>query len=167
MFALGFDAYIVAGLIPGISETYNKDISQVGQAVSIFTLFYAVSAPVFSSILAGKNIKKVLLYSMLIFTIANGFTAIAPTFLLLLISRAVAGIGAGLFSPLAVAASTQFVPPEKRGRALGLTVGGMSIGTVLGVPVGLYISELYDWKITMWTLVVIGIIAIVGMIILL
>jgi len=58
MFALGFDAYIIAGLIPGISDTYQKDISQVGQAVSIFTLFYAISAPVFSSVLAGKILKK-------------------------------------------------------------------------------------------------------------
>jgi len=163
MFALGFDAYVIAGLIPGISETFNKDISQVGQAVSIFTLFYAISAPVFSSILAGKNIKKVLLYSMLLFTIANGLTALAPSFSILLLSRAIAGIGAGLFSPLAVSASTQFVDPEKKGRALGLTLGGMSVGTVLGVPIGLYISELFDWKITMWVLVLIGLIALIGM----
>lgn len=163
MFALGFDAYIIAGLIPGISETYDKDVSQVGQAVSIFTLFYALSAPVFSSLLAGKNIKKILLVSMLIFTIANGLTALAPTFSILLLSRAIAGIGAGLFSPLAVAASTLFVSNKKKGRALGLTMGGMSAGTVLGVPVGLYISDIFDWKVTMWFLVVIGVIALIGM----
>ena|SRR5699024_6568425 len=58
MFALGFDAYIVAGIIPGISETYQRDVSQVGLAVSMFTLFYAISAPVFASILAGKPLKK-------------------------------------------------------------------------------------------------------------
>ncbi len=39
MFTLGFDAYVIAGLIPGISETYHKNLSQVGQAVSIFTFF--------------------------------------------------------------------------------------------------------------------------------
>lgn len=163
MFALGFDAYIIAGLIPGISETYHKDVSQVGQAVSIFTLFYAISAPLFSSLLAGKPIKKVLLCSMLVFTIANGITALAPTFSILLLSRAIAGVGAGLFSPLAVAASAQLVSSEKKGRALGLTIGGMSIGTVLGVPLGLYISDLFNWKSTIWLLVIIGVIAVLGM----
>ncbi|PEY40947.1 MFS transporter [Bacillus cereus] len=163
MFALGFDAYIIAGLIPGISETYHKDVSQIGQAVSIFTLFYAISAPLFSSLLAGKPIKKVLLCSMLVFTIANGITALAPTFSILLLSRAIAGIGAGLFSPLAVAASAQLVSSEKKGRALGLTIGGMSIGTVLGVPLGLYISDLFGWKTTIWLLVIIGVIAVLGM----
>lgn len=163
MFALGFDAYVIAGLLPGISDTYQKSTSQVGQAVSIFTLFYAISAPFFSSLLAGKPIKKILIWSMLLFTIANSVTALAPTFSILLLSRAIAGTGAGLFSPLAVAASTKFVSSEKKGRALGLTIGGMSMGTVLGVPLGIYISNLFDWKVTLWLLVMIGVISILCM----
>lgn len=162
MFALGFDAYIVAGIIPGISETYQRDVSQVGLAVSMFTLFYAISAPVFASILAGKPLKKILLYSMLIFTIANSITAVAPTFTLLLVSRAVAGAGAGLFSPLAISASSELVSIEKKGRAIGLTLGGMSVGTVLGVPLGLYVSDLLNWQASMWLLVVIGVVALLG-----
>ncbi|MFF2797065.1 MFS transporter [Lysinibacillus xylanilyticus] len=163
MFALGFDAYVIAGLLPGISDTYQKSTSQVGHAVSIFTLFYAISAPLFSSLLAGKPIKKILIWSMLIFTIANSITALAPTFSILLLSRAIAGTGAGLFSPLAVAASSKFVSSDKRGRALGLTIGGMSMGTVLGVPLGIYISNLFDWKLTLWLLVIIGVTSVLCM----
>ncbi|MBG9452629.1 MFS transporter [Lysinibacillus sphaericus] len=165
MFALGFDAYVIAGLLPGISDTFQKSTSQVGQAVSIFTLFYAISAPLFSSLLAGKPIKKILIWSMLLFTIANSVTALAPTFSILLLSRAIAGTGAGLFSPLAVAASTKFISSEKKGRALGLTIGGMSMGTVLGVPLGIYISNVFDWKVTLWLLVIIGGISVLCMII--
>ncbi len=163
MFALGFDSYVIAGLLPGISDTYQKSTSQVGQAVSIFTLFYAISAPLFSSLLAGKPIKKILIGSMLIFTIANSITAFAPTFSVFLLSRALAGTGAGLFSPLAVVASTKFVSSNKRGRALGLTIGGMSMGTVLGVPLGIYISNLFDWQVTLWLLVMIGVISVLCM----
>ncbi|EJR29979.1 MFS transporter (plasmid) [Bacillus mycoides] len=159
MFALGFDAYIIAGLVPGISETYQKSASQVGQAVSIFTLCYAISAPLFASLLAGKPIKKVLLISIVIFGLANALTAIAPNFSIFLVSRAIAGIGAGLFSPLAVAGSTMLVPVEKKGRALGLTIGGMSMGTVLGVPIGLYIANQFDWQLAMWFVVVLSVVA--------
>src|SRR5699024_7407797 len=121
--------------------------------------------PVFASILAGKPLKKILLYSMLIFTIANSITAVAPTFTLLLISRAIAGAGAGLFSPLAISASSELVSIEKKGRAIGLTLGGMSIGTVLGVPLGLYVSDLLNWQASIWLLVLIGVIAIFGMLV--
>lgn len=102
---------------------------------------------------------------MFIFTIANSITALAPTFSILLLSRAIAGTGAGLFSPLAVAASTKFVSSEKKGRALGLTIGGMSLGTVLGVPLGIYISNVFDWQVTLWLLVIIGVIAVLCMVI--
>ncbi|MEH7815367.1 MFS transporter [Bacillus toyonensis] len=159
MFALGFDAYIIAGLVPGISDTYQKSASQVGQAVSIFTLCYAISAPLFASLLAGKPIKKVLLTSIVIFGLANALTAVSPNFSVFLISRAIAGVGAGLFSPLAVAGSTMLVPVEKKGRALGLTIGGMSMGTVLGVPIGLYIADKFDWQSAMWFVVLLSLIA--------
>ncbi|MEH7464798.1 MFS transporter [Bacillus thuringiensis] len=159
MFALGFDAYIIAGLVPGISETYDKSASQVGQAVSIFTLFYAISAPLFASILAGKPIKKILLISIVIFGLANALSAVAPNFSIFLISRAIAGIGAGLFSPLAVAGSTLLVPAEKKGRALSLTIGGMSMGTVLGVPIGLYLANIFNWQFAMWVIVILSCIA--------
>ncbi|MDA2269359.1 MFS transporter [Bacillus cereus] len=159
MFALGFDAYIIAGLVPGISDTYQKSASQVGQAVSIFTLCYAVSAPLFASLLAGKPIKKVLLTSIIVFGLANALTAVSPNFSIFLISRAIAGVGAGLFSPLAVAGSTMLVPVEKKGRALGLTIGGMSMGTVLGVPIGLYIADKFDWQSAMWFVVLLSLIA--------
>lgn len=165
MFTLGFDAYIIAGLIPGISETYDKDVSQIGLAVSIFTLFYAISAPIFASLLAGRSVKKILLYAMVVFTIANSITAIASTFTILLMSRAIAGVGAGLFSPLAISVSSELVPIEQKGRAIGLTLGGMSVGTVLGVPLGLYVSNLLNWQASIWMLVFIGVIAIFSMIV--
>ncbi|WP_413789040.1 MFS transporter [Bacillus kandeliae] len=154
MFTLGFDAYIIAGLIPGISATYQKNASQVGQAVSVFTLFYAVSAPLFASLLAGRQTKKILLSSMFIFGLANVLSALAPSFSIFLLSRAIAGMGAGLFSPLAVASSTTFVPIEKKGRALSFTIGGMSMGTVLGVPIGLYLANMFEWQLTMWFVVI-------------
>lgn len=100
---------------------------------------------------------------MILFTISNSLTAIAPTFTILLISRAIAGAGAGLFSPLAISASSELVPVEKKGRAIGLTLGGMSIGTVLGVPLGLYISDLFNWQTSIWFLVFTGVIAIIGL----
>jgi len=54
MFALGFDAYVIAGLLPDIGATFHITPSQTGQAVSVFTLCYALAAPVFATLLAGK-----------------------------------------------------------------------------------------------------------------
>lgn len=164
MFALGFDAYVLAGLLPEIGATYNIRDSQSGQAVSVFTLCYALAAPIFATVLAGKPVHKILVMALAVFSIGNGVSALAQNFPMLLIARAIAGIGAGLYSPLAAAASTLIVSEQKRGRALGMTLGGMSMGTVVGVPLGLITAEQIGWKGTLWCITAIGIIAMFGII---
>lgn len=164
MFTLGFDAYVVAGLLPDIGVSFKINESQAGQAVSVFTLCYALAAPIFATILAGRPVRKVLVLALAIFSIANGLSALAPNFSILLGSRALAGVGAGLYSPLAAAAAASLVSKEKRGRALGMTLGGMSMGTVIGVPVGLMISRHLGWQGTLGLVTVIGIIAMIGII---
>ncbi|MVP01865.1 MFS transporter [Paenibacillus lutrae] len=164
MFALGFDAYVVAGLLPDISSVFGISDSEAGQAVSVFTLFYALAAPVFATLLAGKPVRRILVWALIIFSVANAATALATSFSLLLVSRAVAGIGAGLYSPLAAAAASSLVSAENRGRALGTILGGMSMGTVIGVPVGLLIAQQIGWRGTLWTVTLLGVIALAGII---
>ncbi|MGE8205495.1 MFS transporter [Heyndrickxia sp. NPDC080065] len=162
MFALGFDAYVIAGLLPEISEAFNINDSQAGQVVSVFTLCYALAAPIFAALLAGKSIRKILVIALAIFSIANGASALVPNFPLLLITRGIAGIGAGLFSPLASVAASSLVSEQKRGRALGLILGGMSMGTVVGVPLGLMIAKYTGWQGTFWSVALIGFIGMIG-----
>ncbi|GIN87504.1 chloramphenicol resistance protein [Heyndrickxia sporothermodurans] len=162
MFALGFDAYVVAGLLPEISNAFNINDSQAGQIVSVFTLCYALAAPIFAALLAGKSIRKILVFALAIFSIANGASALVPNFSLLLITRGIAGIGAGLFSPLASVAASSLVSEQKRGRALGMILGGMSTGTVVGVPLGLMIAKYVGWQGTLWSVALIGFIGLIG-----
>lgn len=51
MFTLGFDAYVMAGLLPDIGATFKIIDSQTGQAVTIFTLCFALAAPIFATLL--------------------------------------------------------------------------------------------------------------------
>ncbi|MEK0288271.1 MFS transporter [Caldifermentibacillus hisashii] len=166
MFALGFDAYVVAGLLPEISETLKINASQAGQVVSIFTLCYALAAPIFATLLAGKPVRVILVLALGVFSIANGASALAANFPFLLIARAVAGIGAGLFSPMASAAAASLVSEQKRGRALGFVLGGMSMGTVVGVPLGLIAAKQLGWQGTLWSVTIIGFFATIGIMIL-
>ncbi|GIM46853.1 chloramphenicol resistance protein [Collibacillus ludicampi] len=164
MFALGFDAYVVAGLLPDIGAMFKISASQTGQAVSVFTLCYALAAPVFATLLAGKPVRRILVLALAVFSVGNGASALASSYSLLLMARAVAGIGAGLYSPLAAAAAASLVSKQKRGRALGITLGGMSMGTVIGVPLGLIIAEHLGWHGTLWLITALGLIAMIGIV---
>jgi len=156
MFVLGLDAYVIAGLIPLMQDSFHSSYAELGQAVTVFTLCYALSAPLVSTLMPGKSIRYLLLLSIFIFSLANAATAMASTLTGLMIARAIAGIGAGLFSPLAVATSVVLVDVKKKGKALGMILAGMSSGTVIGVPAGIYIAHYFNWKMTFWLITVLG-----------
>lgn len=162
MFALGMDAYIVAGLIPSISKSFNKSSSAIGQGVTVFTLFFSISAPIFSTILAKSPVKKILIIALSVFTLANIITAISMNYMLYIISRAIAGLGAGVFSPIAISASNHLVSEKNKGKAIAFTVGGMSVGTVIGVPLGLEIANISNWRFAMLVIIVISFIALIS-----
>ncbi|MBN1084733.1 hypothetical protein JNO12_06710 [Erwinia aphidicola] len=58
MFALGLDAYVVAGILPEIGKTFGTSDAINAQTVTAFTLCYAIAAPVFATLLVRKSVKK-------------------------------------------------------------------------------------------------------------
>ncbi|MEU7105586.1 MFS transporter [Streptomyces sp. NPDC046215] len=162
-FTLGLDAYVMAGLLPAIADDTGTTVALAGQLVTVFTLAYAVSAPLFASLLSGRRPRGALIGALAVFTAANGLTALAPSFGALLAARVAAGAGAGLYSALATAAASSTAGPQRRGRALALVMGGMSAGTVLGVPLGVLLAEHTGWRATLWLVTGLGAAALAGL----
>lgn len=160
--ALGLDAYVIAGILPIISGNLHVSVSAAGQMVTVFTLCYALLAPVFAAAVAGRPMRAVLLTALFVFTAGNVLTALATSLPMLLVGRALAGVGAGLYSPISAAAAASLVPPERRGRALAMIIGGMTTGVVLGVPIGLTLAHHSGWRSTMWLVVGLTLVAAAG-----
>jgi predicted MFS family arabinose efflux permease len=163
-FALGLDAYVMAGLLPKVAAELHTGEAAAGQMVTLFTLCYALAAPVFATALAGKPAKTVLTAALLLFTAANALTALAGSLAVLLVARALAGVGAGVYSPMAAATAASLAGEERRGRALALVMGGMSVGTVIGVPVGVALADHVGWRGTLWLITGLGAVAIAGIV---
>ncbi|MFG2897420.1 MFS transporter [Streptomyces zaomyceticus] len=161
-FAVGTDAYAMAGLLPGMGADLHVSVSLAGQSVTAFTLCYALAAPLLSAVLARRGTRTVLVTALVVFVLANAGTALTGSYAGLLGTRALAGVGAGLFVPAAATAAVALVPPERRGRALGLVLGGMSAGTVLGVPLGLLVAAGSGWRTTLWLITGLGVVALTG-----
>ncbi|TXS22813.1 MFS transporter [Streptomyces sp. adm13(2018)] len=161
-FAMGTDAYAMAGLLPDIGADLGVSVSLAGQSVTVFTLCYALAAPLFSAVLARWGTRTVLVTALVVFVVANAGTALTGSYAGLLGTRALAGAAAGLFTPAAATAAVALVPPERRGRALGLVLGGMSAGTVLGVPLGLLVAADAGWRAALWLITGLGAVALAG-----
>ena len=95
-FAIGTDAFIIAGILPQISHDLTVTISSAGLVVSVFSISYAVGAPIVSALFSRIPRKIILVGGLAAFMVANILSAISPTLPILLLTRIIAALAAGL-----------------------------------------------------------------------
>ncbi|MFG3294601.1 MFS transporter [Streptomyces sp. NPDC048179] len=161
-FAVGTDGMVTAGILPLVARDLTVSISVAGQMVTVFALAYGVLAPVLATVTARWPRRNALLTGLAVFTVANALTALAPSYGVLLGTRVLAAVGAALYTPTASAVATSLVPPERRGRAIATVMGGLTVATALGVPLGTWIGRT-DWRLTMWLVTGLGAAAFAGL----
>ncbi|MCU1644494.1 MAG: transporter [Nocardia sp.] len=161
-FAIGIDAFVTAGLVAPVAADLHVSTSAAGQLVTVFALSYAVLSPVLATVTARLSRKHVLLAALSLFVLGNVVTALAGSFALVLASRVIAAAGASMYTPNATAVAAALSPPERRGRAISVVIGGLTVATALGVPIGSWIGGALNWRATLWMVVALGVIAFLG-----
>jgi DHA1 family inner membrane transport protein len=162
MFAIGTDSFVVAGILPNVAQSLDTSVSLAGQMVTVYALSFALLAPIMAAVAGGWPRKKLLVVALCVFVVGNAITAIAPDLNTVLASRVIAGLGAAMFSPTALAAAASLVAPERRGRALSTVTAGLAGATALGAPTGAFIGELAGWRGTLWFVSALGLVAAIG-----
>lgn len=162
-FALGMASYVTAGLMPMIAATFSISLAIAAQLVTAFTLAYGLGSPLAVALLPARAQRSGLLWALAVFVLANGASALAPGFTSLLAWRAMAGIGAGVYLALGIAAAAGVSAPQQRGKAIGAIMGGMAGGTVLGVPLSLLLAQQLGWTAALWLVAMLGALALAGL----
>ncbi len=161
-FAVGTGGLVLAGILPLIARDTGVAITTAGQLVTVFALTYAVGAPVLATLTAAAPRRALMIAALLIFAAGNGLVAVAPDFGTLTLARVVAALGAAMFTPTASAVAVALVPREQRGRALALVIAGLSVATVLGVPLGTLLGQRFGWRLTFAFVALSGVLAAAG-----
>ncbi|MDQ0141241.1 MFS transporter [Cupriavidus necator] len=162
MFAMGTDNFVVAGILPSVAASLHTSVSVAGLMVTCYALTYAVAAPVMAAVAGGLPRKLLLVSALGIFVVGNAVSALATDVHWVLMSRALAGFGAALFSPTALGVAAALASPEKRGRALATVTAGLTGATALGSPLGTLIGGFGGWRSTLWFVTALGVAAMIG-----
>jgi predicted MFS family arabinose efflux permease len=162
-FALGMASYVTAGLMPMIASAFSISLAMAAQLVTAFTLAYGLGSPLVVALLPARAQRSGLLIALAVFVLANGASALAPGFSGLVAWRAIAGVGAGVYLALGIAAAAGVSAPQQRGKAIGVIMGGMAGGTVLGVPLSLLLAQQLGWTAALWLVAVLGGLALAGL----
>src|SRR5699024_10765888 len=117
-----------------------------GQLISVFALVYAICGPVLLSVTAKFERKKLYLAALGVFIIGNVFTYLSPTFIWMMAARVLTAASASLVIVLSLTITPRLVLPTYRARALGIIFMGISSSLVLGVLIGIVITNILGWR---------------------
>ncbi|MFJ7951110.1 MFS transporter [Lysinibacillus sp. NPDC096418] len=161
-FGIGSTEFISVGLLPLITNDFGISLSTAGLTVSIYALGVTIGAPLLTVLTSKIDRKKVLLLVMGLFIVGNLWVAMAPTFSLLLIGRIISALAHGVFMSIAAVIAADVVAPNKRASAIAFMFTGLTLATVTGVPLGTFIGQVTDWRMSFVFIVIIGIIGLVS-----
>ncbi len=123
---------------------------------------FAVSSYAFSACLSGLaaagfadrfDRKRLLLFFYAGFLLGTLLCALAQTYPMLLMARVVTGLFGGVIGSIVMAIATDLFPLEMRGRVMGFLGTAFSAAQVLGLPVGLYFANHWDWHASFWAII--------------
>ncbi|WP_037356440.1 MFS transporter [Amycolatopsis orientalis] len=145
-FGVGTSGYIVAGLLPALTSELHISATAAAQLVTSFAIAYAVGSPLFAAATGRWERRTLLVAALAVAAVGNIFAAVAPGYATLLIARVVTAIGAAVYTPAATAVAAELTTPERRGRAVSLVFGGLTIALIFGVPLGSVISQQFGYE---------------------
>ncbi|MEU2423120.1 MFS transporter [Streptomyces sp. NPDC007851] len=161
-FGIGLTEFGIVGLLPEVADDFGVSESAAGYLVSVYALSVAVGALALTAAISRFDRKKVLVGLMTLFIAGNLISAIAPTYELLMVGRIVAALCHGAFFSVGAVVASDMVAENKKGGAIALMFGGLTAANVLGVPLGTFLGQQLGWRSTFWAITVIGVVALIG-----
>ena len=136
----------VIGILPAIAKAFNISIDTAGWLLSGFALTIALTGP-FTTLLTARINRKIMMCLVLaIFVLSNFLSAIAPNFTVLMIARILPAFLHPVFWAVATVAAAKQVEPKDAPKAVSVILAGLSLATVLGVPITTYVADLFNWQ---------------------
>ncbi|WP_309643778.1 MFS transporter [Phenylobacterium sp.] len=147
-FSFGSSAFIFAGHLETMAADLGVTVGAVGQLQTVYVLTSALAGPPLAMLLGRRERKSILLLALAASIAFSLLCFLARDYGQLMGVRAVLGGLAALAGPGAATMAASLVPPEKRGSAMAVVTGGMTLAFLLGIPMGSVVGAAFGWRST-------------------
>jgi DHA1 family inner membrane transport protein len=145
-FAIGTTEFATMSLLPYFSRGLRIDEPTAGHVISAYALGVVVGAPLLAILGARLSRRTLLIVLMSLFAVANGLSALAPSYHAMLAFRFVSGLPHGAYFGIASLVAVSLVGPDKRTQAVGRVMLGLTTATIVGVPVANWLGQVLGWR---------------------
>jgi predicted MFS family arabinose efflux permease len=145
-FTVILDFMVMSPLGDFLMKSMGLHPNQFGFAVSIYAFSAGLSGLLTAGFADRFDRKKLLLFFYTGFIAGSLFCGLSHSYYTLLAARLITGLFGGVIGSISMAIVTDLFALEQRGRAMGYMQMGFSASSVLGIPIGLYIANLWGWQ---------------------
>jgi DHA1 family arabinose polymer transporter-like MFS transporter len=156
---IGTTEFTIMGLLPDVAKSLQITIPEAGHLISAYALGVVIGAPILIGYAVKYPPKKVLMVLMIIFTLFNGLSAIAPDYSTMLVIRFLSGLPHGAFFGVGTVVATRMAGKGKEAFYISLMFTGLTIANLAMVPLVTYIGHTFHWRWYFAIVAVIGLLA--------
>ncbi|MGP8297596.1 Cmx/CmrA family chloramphenicol efflux MFS transporter [Streptomyces inhibens] len=164
VFAQGTSEFMLSGLLPDIAADLRISLSAAGSLTSAFAVGMIVGAPLMAILSLRWSRRGALLTFLVTFLLVHIVGAVTTDYGVLLATRVIAALANAGFLAVALATATAAVPPNAKGRATSVLLGGTTMACIAGVPAGALLGELWGWRSAFWAVALVSVPAVVAIV---
>lgn len=158
-FAIGTGEFGSNGIIQLIASDLDVSVPVATYAITAYAVGVMVGSPAITLLAARVNRRTLLLGLIVLFLVGNALSALAPNIALLVAFRFVTGSVQGAFFGAGAVVAAYAYGPGKGGKAFATVMGGLTVATIAGSPLGTLIGQNAGWRVMYWTVVAVGMLA--------
>jgi DHA1 family inner membrane transport protein len=155
-FAIGTTEFATMSLLRFFARDLQIDEPTAGHVISAYALGVVVGAPCIAVLSARMSRRTLLMILMSLFALANGASALAPSYPWMLFFRFASGLPHGAYFGIAALVAASLVPAERRTQAVGRVLLGLTVATIIGVPLANWLGQVVGWR---WSFGVVALLA--------
>lgn len=145
-FAIGTTEFSAMSLLPYFAQDLHIDEPTAGHVISAYAAGVVIGAPTLALLGAKWARRKLLIWLMAMFAVANILSALAPSYGWLMTFRFLSGIPHGAYFGIAMLVAASVVPPQRRAQAVGRVLIGLTVATIVGVPLATWMGQALGWR---------------------
>ena len=159
-FMATLDGGVVNIALPSMAGEFNAGIESIQSVVSVYLLAVTCFLPVFGKLSDMFSRKKMYLSGFLLFGIGSLLCSLAGSLPIMIVSRAVQGLGASAMMANTQAIIAKAFVGKDRGRALGGVGAVVALGSLAGPAVGGFLIQHWGWQSVFWVNIPVSLIGI-------
>ncbi|AEC22000.1 MFS permease [Pusillimonas sp. T7-7] len=145
-FAIGTTEFATMSLLPYFAKDLGVDAPTAGHVISAYALGVVVGAPILTVLGARVRRRTMLIWLMAMFALFNGLSAFAPSYEWMLVLRFLSGLPHGAYFGIGALVAVSLVPLNKRNQAVGRMFLGLTVATIIGVPLANWLGQSIGWR---------------------